>query len=475
MRTGPSLPAPARVADATVAAALALAAALAVTGPIRTVIADTAITVGWAQAAFLAAAIAAIRHAALPRPSMLDSVAGWRRALAARPDLRAALAAFWSTRVPVLAIGFVAVTTFGPAGGEPPPSPRSALAGLAARWDAQWYAGIALRGYSWQHRFDRQQNLAFFPAFPLAMKAAGYPAGAFRQGLPEERRLARLTWCGVAIALAAFLFACRRFSALARDVLGEARAPAAVLFLAAYPFALFYSAAYTESLFLFAALGAWSAFRRDRLWASAAWGLLAGLTRPNGCFLSIPLGLLALGWRDAGRAAAPPGALPPSRRLARLAAAAAPGVGMLIYTAYLYQLTGVWFAWSRMQGAWGRTFGADSLSAPDTLLGSGGLAAAVAAHPYAAINALGLIAVLVVLRPLWRLSPAWCLFVAANVAAPLLAGGLLSMGRITAPLFPVFLALAAMTPPYFVTAVVAGMAALQGLFAALFYTWRDVY
>lgn len=474
MSVPPSAGGAARAADTISAAFVGAAVLLFVIGPLRTAVGGTPITVGWAHAAFLSAAVAAVRHAAVPRPTILATAGQWRRGLAARPDLANALAAFWLTRLPVLAIGFVAVVTFGPPAIAPAASPRTALSGLAARWDAQWYAGIAAGGYQWQRRFDRQQNLAFFPAFPLAMRAAGYATGAFRAGLPDERRLARLTWCGVGLALLAFLLACRRFSALAREILGEARAPAAVLLLAAYPFALFYSAAYTEALFLLAALGAWSAFRRDRLWTSAAWGLLAGLTRPNGCFLSIPLGLLALGWRDAGASADSP-APSAARTLARLGAAAAPGVGMLIYTAYLHQLTGVWFAWSRVHGAWGRTFGTGGLSSPVELFGPGGLAGAIAAHPYAAINAVGLIAVIAVLRPLWRLSPAWCVFVLANVAAPLLAGGLLSLGRITAPLFPIFLALAAITPPRRVAGLIAASAALQGLLAALFYTWRDVY
>ena len=69
---------------------------------------------------------------------------------------------------------------------------------------------------------------------------------------------------------------------------------AARAFACLYPFAIFYSAAYTEGLFLLAMLGAWYHLRRDERWPAFAWGLLAGLTRPNGCLLSIPLALLVL-------------------------------------------------------------------------------------------------------------------------------------------------------------------------------------
>ena len=59
--------------------------------------------------------------------------------------------------------------------------------------------------------------------------------------------------------------------------------------VATYPFALFYGAIYTESLYLLGAVGAFYHFRRRELWAAGAWGLLVGFTRPNGCFLSLPV------------------------------------------------------------------------------------------------------------------------------------------------------------------------------------------
>ena len=78
--------------------------------------------------------------------------------------------------------------------------------------------------------------------------------------------------------------------------------------------------------------------------------------------------------------------------------------------------------------------------------------------------------------PVWRrLGAAWALFVLANLFAPLSAGGLLSLGRLTSTLFPLFLALAAVLPSRSAIVVSAGFGLLQGLLAALFYTWRAVY
>ena len=66
----------------------------------------------------------------------------------ARDDLAAAIRAFAATRPAVLLVGFFAVITFGlsdKAGFTPSTEP---LANLPARFDAGWYAGVALDGYS---------------------------------------------------------------------------------------------------------------------------------------------------------------------------------------------------------------------------------------------------------------------------------------------------------------------------------------
>src|SRR4029077_17995170 len=82
---------------------------------------------------------------------------------------------------------------------------------------------------------------------------------------------------------------------LARDMLDDDHAVAALWLLAAYPFALFYSAYYTESLYLLGVAGAFLHFTRRQYWIAALWGLLVGLTRPNGFFLCVPLAGLVEG------------------------------------------------------------------------------------------------------------------------------------------------------------------------------------
>jgi hypothetical protein len=436
---------------------------------------------------------------------MGSTFAEFRHALERRPDLADALVAFALTRPTVLVVGFLAALTFGvlPSSDEPP-APRHALRDLPARFDANWYAGIALDGYHWQHTFDRQQNVAFFPAYPMLMRAAGALTGAVDERLPRSRQITRLTWSGLWVSLLAFVFAGWYFARLARETLGAERARPAVILLAAYPFAVFFSAAYTESLFLLATLGCWYHLRQQEYSRAAAWGLVVGLTRPNGFLLGVPLGLIALGLRDATRAdsAAPSVLISPwstagkvgrlqtadsrestsihaPRRglsLPAMAVAAMPGAGLMLHSLWLYQQTGVWFAWAQVHAAWGRTVTA---AVPEDALDgvlSRGLLQLVSDHPYKSLDALGLVFAMALLAPVWRrLGPAWTVHVLVSLVPPLFAGGLLSMGRLTSTLFPLFLALASMLPPRAIGAVAAAFGLMQGLIAALFYTWREMY
>jgi hypothetical protein len=380
--------------------------------------------------------------------------------------------AFWLTRPAVLLVGLLSVTAIGAAPSASGGIGRDPLTTLPGRFDSGWYADIAYDGYEWQRRFDRQQNLAFFPAVPLLMRAAGALVGPGADAARDEWIL-RYTWAGLVIALAAFFWAAWYLSRIAREFLDDERATAAVLLLAAYPFAIFYSAAYTESLFLLASVGAWFHFRHAHWARAAAWGLVAGLSRPNGFLLAVPLGLLALGLRDAPAAANPDTPRIRANRWGALAAAAAPAAGMLLFTVYIHQLTDIWFAWARMHGAWGRTLGGVTLAPVGS---AAGLLHLAAAHPFQALNTAGLVFALALVWPVWRkLGPAWAAYLLVMVLPPLAAGGVLSMGRVSSTLFPAFLALAAVLSSRLALACAALFGIGQGLAAALFFTWRELF
>jgi len=326
--------------------------------------------------------------------------------------------------------------------------------------------------------------VAFFPAFPMIERVVGYPFGAFAPALPKERRIARLLWSGVVISLAAFAWAAVYFWRLARDMIGAERAWTAVALLAAYPFAVFFSAAYSESLFLLGVVAAFYHFRRDEFAASAGWGLLVGLTRPNGFALSLVLAVVIFEkWRARTHAAQAPHSQrrSPGTRFpalsTQLLAASAPGIGMLLYSAYVKHLTGAWFGWVRLHETWGRSFsGLAPMVRAYGWISDEGLLQVVQNIPYDTLNSLAVIFALLMLWPVIRRTGLACAaLVVANLVPPLLAGGVLSMGRVTATIFPLFLALAAIVPPRVVLPLVTAFAMGQGLAAVLFFTWRPLF
>jgi hypothetical protein len=484
-----ALPLAVRVADAAVLVLAAAALWIAFLGGHRYLIFGIVVSLrSPLLAIYAAASILIVRHLLWPKPTILKRSFAARRSLQARSDLAAALRAFVATRPAVLLVGFLAVVTFGTAsrGFELSKDP---LANLPVRFDAGWYGDIALKGYSWDHTFQRQRNIAFFPALPMMMRPVGAVFGMYDPTVPYDRRMLRGLWAGVAISLAAFLWALVYIVRLGRTLIGDEAAASAALLLAAYPFALFYSAPYTESLYLLSAAGAFYHFGRGEWKASSAWGLLLGLTRPNGCFVSVPLAILGaqqmfrsarggegtgFGTRDSGLDRKAVGWKPIA---VRLVTAAMPGIGMLLFTAYLHSFTGVWFAWARSHEAWGRSY--QGLAPFVTAFGwlrDEPLVQVIAGVPYSALNTMGVLFALALTYPVFRrLGLAWGVFVLINLVPPLFAGGVLSMGRLTSTLFPIFFALALLIRPRALPAWTAGFALAQGLCAALFFTWRQLF
>jgi hypothetical protein len=107
-------------------------------------------------------------------------------------------------------------------------------------------------------------------------------------------------------------------------------------------------------------------------------------------------------------------------------------------------------------------------------LGRGGLYGYTRSQP---IDAVNFAAVLLALAAIWpvtrRFGVPYGVFIAVNVIPPLTSGGLLSIGRVTASMFPVFFWLAAIVPARQRAGWLTAFALLQGWGAALFFTWRE--
>lgn len=406
---------------------------------------------------------------------------GLRRAWQA-PAVRRVLPWAVTTRLTVLYATYLAVVVIGYPDGAPPfRSSANEFRNLFARWDAGWYVGIAEGGYNYWGNARAQTNVAFFPAYPFAVRSTAALLGA-RWGSPDdprdafeaftERRHVRLLHAGYLISVGAFLGALVYLFRLARELTdSDDAAAASVALLAAYPFGFFYGAVYTEGLFLLCATAACYHFRR-RQWAWAALaGLVAGLSRPNGCLLSVPLGIFALEqWRrDDYRWQTLAAALP---------TAACAGLGMLAFTWWLHAQTGEWFLWMKAHGAWGRQFsGLHVLAARRWKdLVDLGFYTYTVVH---AIEILNMLATFLVIGVSWpiarRFGWAWSAFLLVTVLPPLFMGGFLSMGRVTSTLFPVFIYLGLRVRREALPHVLLVSFGLQVVLAAMHFTWRQVF
>jgi Mannosyltransferase (PIG-V) len=429
---------------------------------------------------FAAVALLAIRHAAHPRPAIGSTFARWRQRLNERPHAAAAVRAFVFTRPAVFLVAYFAVVTIGfpprPVGSTLSPDP---LANLPSRFDSGWYGTIARFGYQWDRQYGRQGNIAFFPAMPMLMRPVGSFLGATTPTLPGDKRMLRMLWAGVVVSLVAFAWALYYLSRLSDLIAGPSAAAYAPLLLASYPFAIFFSVPYTESLFLLSSLGAFYHFHRGEWIRSSVWGLIVGLSRPNGCLVSVALAVLTLEQIvRAVRAGALMWSLPSLTKPlgVRLAVAAMPGVAMLLFTAYLYRLTGVWLVWARMHSAWGRKWGTGPIERGWEWLRTEGLMTVFQGVPYDTLNTLAVLFALALLWMVFRyVGPAYGTFVVLDLVPPIFAGGSLSMGRVTSTLFPIFIALSARVRPSAIPGWVAAFAVFQGFVAALFFTWRELF
>ena len=272
---------------------------------------------------------------------------------------------------------------------------------------------------------------------------------------------------------------------LARDDLPDDAAAASLVLLGAYPFAIFFSAVYTESLYLLCAVGAIHAFRHRRLAAAAGWGLAIGLIRPNGMFLAIPLGLAAAvelwPWLTGGRLRSggrPPEAATGRARWAPLVVAATPTVGLMLYSLFLWGRFGRPLAWLEAQAGWNRELAAVLALAVDQwqYLVDHGLLGFAYGRP---ADTLNLAATVLALACIWPVTKRFGIlygsFLAVNLLPALVSGGLESMGRYTAVLFPIFFYLAARLGVTQRAGLAAAFGTLQGLLAALFFTWRPPF
>ena len=454
-----SVPRWVRIVDGLAVALLCLAALLVVGDGVRFELAGIRIAISSAlRVAAWAVALVVGRHVMHRSPTLATRAWQWLQGDTVRRELPAMLRLVVATRLPIIVIGFLAVGAIPLETDLGSQYHDSVWVNLLARWDAILYADIARSGYTWDGNPMRQQTVVFFPGFPLVVNVVSrfFSIHSLQAG-----------WL---VSMIAFAWAMVLLVRLARMLTDSDAATDAAWLLSCYPFAYFFGAAYSESLFLLTMCGLFLSMHRQHFGGAAIWGLAAGLTRPNGWLLCLPVAILAISTlprpRDVGD------------WLRRAASVAAPAVGALLFTLYLYLRFGDGLVWVKGQAAWGRTFRGLHLFVADRIgyISAQGLTGYLIEQPIDVLNSAGALLALALIVPIGRrLGLAYGVLAAVLVLPPLLMGGSTSMGRLTAIVFPMFIWLASALPAERRKALMVGFATIQGLAATLFYTYRTLY
>ena len=190
---------------------------------------------------------------------------------------------------PVLALyGAVASVLFGVVAlfardDLPPPTTSADYGGPSAlegwyRFDGVWYRSIAADGYFFRGE-EAQSSVAFFPVYPLVMRAFHSVFGG------------DLAAWGMFITLLSGLTVATLFYRWCVPRIGDVSARFAVAMLLLWPYGWYlYGAVYADALFIALVIGAFSLLERDRIVLATLLGAIATATRPVG--LAVVAGLV---------------------------------------------------------------------------------------------------------------------------------------------------------------------------------------
>ncbi|RKR73353.1 mannosyltransferase family protein [Frondihabitans australicus] len=279
---------------------------------------------------------------ASPPPSLAR--VSWRPALLGT-------AAIWVVVRLVLTVYSLVVTSTSTAVPVQPAVPHSFFT-LLYHWDSSYFLEIAHNGYF--AAADPPDLQAFLPGYPLAGRLATlvlFPG----QGPTVPHLLVGL-W--LAAAIPSFVAGVGLWR-ITEDRFGPRVAAGAVVLLLAGPYSVFLAASYSESLFLAFAVFAWYHALRGRWWAAGLLAAGASLTRIDGVFLAVALGVVVL--QEHGRLT--------RRAVLRAVGVVALSLSTLVgYFVYLAAVTGDPLSWlTAERHGWHRRFTVPWVSGLETL------------------------------------------------------------------------------------------------------------
>ncbi len=308
--------------------------------------------------------------------------------------------------------------------------------------DASWYLKIAEQGYAEKpFNTSKQENWAFFPVFPLLVRALSLI-------LPST------LLSGILVSNLALLWALILLHRLARIAAGSAAADRAVWFIAFFPSSYFFSVPVTEALFIAVVLmGFVCLCERRLLMAGLCFAVLTGIRITGALMLGAVFVELwqhrkALPWQCLGCLLLAP-------------------LGLGLFMCHLWMLTGEPLAFYYIQTTWDRALSCSLASLPAL---TGEMSMVLAGWNFGALNgAMAILAFFCGASLLYWRRYSYALVVMVPLLATLATGTLLSTSRYVMVMFPVYIVLAEWAKTPFRERLVLGVfAVLLGVMTLLY-------
>ena len=380
--------------------------------------------------------------------------------------------AFVSTRLALIAIGYLVLTLF-------PANPVESWQGIVfpgnnlidgfVRWDSMWYEAIVNPNPRFLPSGHSSAN--FFPFYSWVTWVVSLPLRAL---LDHEKAF---YGAGIIVSLAAFLLGLKAVLRLATQLAGADVAVRAVWLIAVFPFSFFFSTVYADAMYF--CLAAWSlTFAYEGRWRTACLlATLASMTRIPGLALFPAIALEYWRRHDFDWRAL-------QKEMPALLILAIGPIVILSYNEWRYG-DPLAFLYARQQG-WNRASGFTAFVRDYNYFFRGSLFSCGSAgeclrefeptrillgYWYIALIPASIVMVVYAARTLGAGLTIWVLVSVAMASL----NGLDGTGRFTAVLFPVFIALAMLLRSRIAfLAVCAAFVPFLILFFAQFARWKQV-
>jgi len=210
-------------------------------------------------------------------------------------------------------------------------------------WDSWWYVDVAENGYSTILNSSGQANYVFFPLYPMSMKFLGVIVNALMNftgvviGNPYYL-------AGLLISNIALLVSCVYLYKLVKLDDDEETALSSIKYLLLFPTAFILSGVFSESIFLALLIASFYYAKKGNWYLAGGLGFLLSLSRSLGFLVILPLAYEYLktkkfNYRNIDKEILPLLCIP---------------LGLLLFSAYNYYLTGDFLAFGHNQDSYGR-------------------------------------------------------------------------------------------------------------------------